>query len=252
MKKWLTFFLVFILLMQGIFINLTQFAHANQVVTAAYNRGRANNITIVQHKSGDSGSFVASFSLAFTSNVTAGNMLIYFSAATGGNSVITAATDNNSNTILNALDFNPTTPSAEIRVEYVKVSNSGSTTVTAHSTTTDRLALHIWEVSGLNATTPLDLTETGGPTTSTSQSLTTSGTTAVANELVFAGFYDRDNNASFSAGSGYSPSEFSDGGANHNSGLTEVKIVSSTGTQTATATCGSGTDNVYQIIATFK
>jgi hypothetical protein len=247
MKKPLTLFLVFILLMQGALI-----ASPGQEVRRRAMFPSSAAIVVVQHKSTDSVSLVASVNLAFTSNVTAGSVLMYICAAAGGNSILTAATDNNSNTILNATDFNPTTPSAEIRVEYVKVANSGATTATCHSTTTDRMALHIWEFSGLNASTPLDLHETFGPSTATSLSFTTAGTTAVANEVITAFFYDRDNNNSLTTGSGYSPSEFSDGGANHNSALSEVKIVSSTGTQTATATSGSGTDNKYCVVTTFK
>jgi hypothetical protein len=208
-------------------------------------------ITIVQHQSATCAA-ANTCALAFGSNNASGNLLIYVSAFNSGSTgQLSAATDSNSNTIANA-KLNDTTQGA-LRVDCVNSSNSGANTVTAHNSATQRLHIHIWEVSGMNSTacTALDASNTGIQT-ATSQSISTSAGTAHANDLVFGAFYDFTNNSSLTAGSGFNPSNFTDGGAGDESALSESKVVSSTGTQTATATCGSGTDRVLQIVIAFK
>lgn len=203
-------------------------------------------ITIVQHKS--SSNSATSISLAFSSNTGAGNLLIYAAAGNAG-VALAACTDNNSNTITNGTVL--TNGAGATRVDIVASSNAGACTVTASQSTANRMHLHIWEVSGITTSSPLDQSKTANQT-GTNQSISTSSATSVANELVMAFFYDQPNDDSLTAGSGYSPSEFTDGGAGNESALSEVKTVSSTGTQTATCTCGSSSNNINQSILTFK
>lgn len=205
----------------------------------------AAGITIVQHKSTfASGNTV---SLAFTSNITAGNTLIYVTASQD-TTPMSPATDNNSNTIVNANSVG--TGGGSIRVDYVSSANSGATTVTGTTAVgAARSYIFIWEISGLTSKT-LDKQNTGQQT-GTNQTISTVATTA-ANELVVGAFFDQPNDDSLTVGSGYGPSEFVDSGAGNESGLVEVKIVSATGVQTATCTCGSNTNIILQSITTYK
>jgi hypothetical protein len=206
----------------------------------------AQALTIVQHKS--THCVAATCALSFTSNNVAGNTLIYMCAGQESSVAMSAAIDNNSNTIVNA--NLKTTAAGAIRVDYVASANAGANQVTCGETGAIRVHIHIWEVSGLTSKV-LDQNNTGSQA-ATSQSISTSSGTTAANEIVFGFFYDQPTDDSLTAGSGYNPSEFNDGGAGNESSLSEVKIVSSTGTQTATATCGSASDAVLQSVATFK
>lgn len=223
-----------------------------QVVIGAYNKGPvSSSITVVQHQHVNTSATcnsVTSCALAFGSSVGAGHLLVYITASELGTGTLNACTDNNSNTIATALNVN--LASGSQRISYVANSNSGATTVTCTSTSAANIHLHIWEVSGTNTSTPLDVTQTGTQA-ATSQSLTSGSSTGFANEIVFGLFYDRPNNDSWTAGSGFSPSEIIDGGAGNESSMSEVKIVSSSGTQTITATCGSGANTIAQLLATF-
>lgn len=203
-------------------------------------------ISIVQHKSTHGSA--ASVSLAFSSNNAAGNLLVYAAAGNLG-TALSACTDNNANTITNGITLSG--GNGAIRVDFVASSNVGACTVTASQTSANRMHLHIWEVSGITTSSPLDKTNTGHGT-GTSQSISTTTATSVANELVFGFFYDQPNDDSLTAGSGFSPSEFSDGGSGNESSLSEVEIVSSTGVQTATCTCGASGNDVNRSILTFE
>lgn len=205
-------------------------------------------ISIVQHRSTHTNTTTTG-SLAFASNNTAGNLLLYACVEETTNN-LNAPTDNNGNTIASAIN-NQSIGNAAIRLAYVVSCNAGANTVTFTSTSACNLHIHIWEISGCDASAPLDQTRTGTSASTTTPSLATSGSTAVANELVFGMFYDRPNDDSITAGSGFSPSEFQDGGAGNESSLTEVQIVSSTGVQTVTATFGVAQVAVM-LVATFK
>jgi hypothetical protein len=180
---------------------------------------------------------------AFTSTVGSGHTLIY--AVGGAGCTPTATTDNNTNSIANALTF---VGNGSERIDTVSLSNSGSTTVTAHCNTSGQLHIHIWEVTGL--TGALDQS---GTTTQTATSLTvsTSSPTTTTNDLVFGFFFDNSNDYAFTPGSGFSPSQSTLDATDNDAALSEVKVVSSIGTQTATATIttSSAMDN---IVAAFQ
>src|SRR6266404_7234504 len=137
--------------------------------------------TTVQHRSAF-GNSVASIALAFLSNNTAGNLLVYCGAGTpvdiGGTEV---STDNNSNAILDS-GLHPTVHSqGALRLYYVKSCNGGANTVTL----TDGAAssdghLHIAEVSGCDPTAPFNASGTLVTGTSASYSVSTSGASAAS------------------------------------------------------------------------
>jgi hypothetical protein len=201
-------------------------------------------IVVVQHIS----TFCAgatSCPLAFSSSNSPGDTLIYVTGDAG--SAILAPTDNNSNTIANALTFSG---SAAERVDFVSLANSGSNIVTAHGSTSANLHIHLWEIFGL-AGKVQDASGTTTQTGSTALTVSTSGPTVVANELVLGFFVDAFNSFTYTAGSGFSPTESTVNNINTDSAFSEVKIVSLVGTQTATATL-SISDNMDNLVVTFK
>ena len=203
------------------------------------------SISVVQHRSTFANG-ATSVSLAFSSNNAAQNLLLYCAADGGGGASTNACTDNNSNTIANALTVGG---ACAQRIDYVKSSNSGANTVTANLPASGHPHLHIWEVSGCDTSAPLD--QTGSVSGSTTYSVSTSGSTTTANELVVGAFGDSTANETVTIGSGYTLSEQTNNTTGNDVYFTETKIVSSTGTQTATITA-TGTDSFSQLIATFK
>lgn len=213
----------------------------------------SSSITVVQEQKANTSSScnsVTTCSITITSSVGAGHLLVYFTAVELG-SGLNACTDttggSSQNTIATALNVN--LASGSQRISYVANSNAGSTVVTCTTTSAANIHMHVWEVSGTTTGTPLDLHESHTQT-GTAQSYTSTGSTSFANEILFGFFYDRTNDDSWTAGSGFSPSLFSDGGSGNESALSESKIISSTGTQTITATCGASV-LAAQLLVTF-
>jgi hypothetical protein len=202
----------------------------------------AAGITIVQHKS----TFCVAITctLVFPLSVAAGDQ-IYCATAANGN-VLNACTCNNSNTLVNVDSV-----AGPARLDFVSSANAGATSCTANSTATTRTYIDITETSGIAGTIDkhANATQAG-----TNQSISTGTATTAANEFVFGLLFDQPNNDSLTVVAPYTkpPAEFVDGGASNESLLVEVKIVSVIAIQTAAATCGSATNTVGQIIATFK
>ena len=210
---------------------------------AAQQHGGTGVITIVQHKS----TFCLSATtcaLAFSSSVGAGHFLIYAVAAS--DAIPTITTDNNTNSIVNDLTY---CSFCGERIDYVVSSHSGSTTVTGNVATSHNLHVHIWEISGL-AGSP-DKNGTTNQTAVTALTVSTGTATTTANELVFGLFFNTTQANTFTVGSGYGPSETTNDTSGFDALFTEVKIVSTTGVQTATATAATSS-NFDCIVATFK
>lgn len=193
---------------------------------------------IVQHR-GASSDAATSVDLAFASDNSVGNLLVYWTGDGGGGNATTAATDTNGNTIA---DINSV--SNNTRGDYVAQAVAGANTVTGHTGGT-RPRLHIWEFSG-NTSAPLDQT---GVTSSTSGSVSTSAPVSQDAEIICSVFLDA---------SGGVPSLTADGSANASellvvigSMLSQAKIVSNaSGVQTMTCG-GNGADVLQQVIGTF-
>lgn len=184
--------------------------------------------------------------LAFTSNVASGNALVAGTLSSAG--VATVPSDTRGNTWLDAVDNGQF-----LSLYYVKVGSSGGAdTVTNNPGITADIDLQIFEVSQ-QAATPLDATGSQVQNTGTTFTISTSGATAQANELVLAMFSDDTSGAiTFTAGSGYALLENTQNGASSQSTGGESKVVSSTGVQTATVTGIVGGNTWEAVIATFK
>jgi hypothetical protein len=192
--------------------------------------------TTVKHVTPGSGTLT----LAFPTNPGAGHLLVYLLSQSSG-AAVTCPTDNNGNTIATAK-----AGTTNGIICYVASSNSGATTVSKVTGGNDTF-VSIWEISlGHSATVDQSGTSTA---TSTSQTVSTSSPTTQANEISLAEFFDQSTNSSITLGSGYTGN--SDLGSSGSESMASgYKIVSATGTQTATATIGAS-DSCFNIIATF-
>ena len=200
----------------------------------------------VQHRSVFTAN-VTSTTLAFSSNVTAGNLLAYLTSDFPQASVA-AATDNNSNTIANAVSFQ--TSDGDNRMDYVASANSGATTVTGNAPSGGAtLFLHIRELTGCATVSPVRDTGTAHSSTA---SVSTAGSTSQSGDAVIAFFSDSPSADAMTVGSGYTDFEFTqDNISNNESASSEYKTATSSGTQTATIGIG-GSNTLVQTIVVFK
>lgn len=206
-------------------------------------------ITVVQHANATTATTGSSTSLsrAFPSANTAGNLLVV-AVSTYSGETISPPTDSVNNTYALAVGASRS-GNAVAAIYYAANCKGGANTVTAHISAADNVHLHIYEISGMATSAPVDVTGSNISNTATSLTVSTSGSTTSANDYVFAYFADNATPKTFTAGAGYGDTEQSE--SSGDAGFSEDKIVSSTGTQTATAT-ESGADPITALIATFK
>jgi hypothetical protein len=193
---------------------------------------------------------VSTVSCSFPSNVTAGNMIIVFGGVQFSSTFNTPTMTGETFTSWAGAPNAGTSGKGHTGVWAVNSAVGGQKQVTLTITSgTADMHLHIIEVSGA-AASPRDAqgnTEcnpcAGTPTVSTS------GATTTATDLVLAFFYDNANNRTLSAGSGYAQVAQTNNTTGGDVGFSESKTVSTTGTQTATATGNSGDVVELSIIA---
>jgi RHS repeat-associated protein len=184
---------------------------------------------------------------AFTSSTAAGNTIVVFVRVSSSTADLNTPTDTQGNTYHLAVNTYQATGARRLAIFYAFNITGGPDTVTATSTTSGtnlQIAMH--EYSGILKTAdPLDQTvgtAGAGPSNPTSGTVTTTQT----NELIFGAC--TDGVFTYTAGSGFTLREslFST-----TISATEDKIVSSTGTYSASCTQSSAT-NWIAAIATFK
>ncbi len=197
---------------------------------------------VVQHKSAFA-SAVTTVSATFASAVTAGNMILVLGgvqfASTLNTPTMTGETFTAWTSAANAGSFEK----GQTGVWATDSAAGGQTTVTLTVTGAADIHLHIVEISG-QAASPRDIQ---GNTESTTMSVSTSATTATANDLIVSYYYDNALNHTISAGSGYAQVEQSNNTSGGDVAFSESKTVSATGVQTAAASGNAG-DIVEQSI----
>jgi hypothetical protein len=101
--------------------------------------------------------------------------------------------------------------------------------------------------------TPVDQSGTAGPTSSASPSATTSSSTTQADEVSYALFIDQvgSNWTSSTAPAGYTESWEEPNGTTHEAGSAAYKVLTATGTETATFTAGASL-TWMAVIGTYK
>ena len=196
--------------------------------------------TIVQHVSAFA-SGATTVTATFASAVTAGNMIIAF----GGVGSVTPNVPTMTGETFTAWAGASITVAATDAVATWAVDSAvgGQTGVTLTASGASDMHLHIIEVHG-QAASPRDAS---GNKSSATLSVSTSGATTVAADLVLGFFFDNANNQTFTAGAGYAQVEQTNNTGGGDAGFSESKAVAATGVQTATATA-TGADTIEQII----
>ncbi|HEY4210838.1 MAG TPA: LysM peptidoglycan-binding domain-containing protein [Steroidobacteraceae bacterium] len=198
---------------------------------AALTAGGTATPAYVQGNSNDPQSPTNTVSVTFTSAQTAGHLNVIAIGWNNATSTISSVTDTAGNTY--TLAIGPTTASGNGRqsIYYAKninaaAANSNTVTVT-FSGSVPYPDLRATEYSGINTTSPLDVTKgASGSSTSTSSG---SVTTTNANDLIIAANYVA--NSTSAAGSGYTQRMIT-----ADSSIFEDRKVTSTGSYSASAT----------------
>lgn len=190
----------------------------------------------------------------FSSNVTAGNLLLC-AYNVGNGSSITSITDGPGNTWTRInTEFNDTTNGQFYGWFYAANSKAGATTLTiAHTGTLAAQSYCICEVSGVATTTPLRQSDepAGSSTTATgANALTGTSLTDTSGDFMVA-MLDVSNAATNSAGTGFTLIA-AEGGIAGATGSTAMEWKTSTGTDQATFTT-TDSGNPYMVLtALFK
>lgn len=214
-------------------------------------------VSVVQNSGKKQGNNVASASGSFASLPAAGNcVMVPISINHDPSHANTSVTDNQSNTYTKQAQMLDNKNQADLFADFSIGSPSGTFTVTVSPafTSNNYITFVLLEISGLQTTSVLDQTATANiasPATSTTVGPT--GTTAQADELVVAVLSTEtgDTNLNLTVPSGYTEIATEQNGNSLAGHQSAYKIVTATGTQSATWT-HDGTANTGSLIATFK
>jgi hypothetical protein len=223
----------------------TKASYSNSAVGSAAYTISAASIHTVQDNSGYSANGT-SVAVAFGSNVASGDVVLV-AVSTYDAETISAPTDTQGNSFTQLVTAG-TSGAAVAAIYAATAKSSAADTVTCNISSTNNIHCHIYEVSGVSAT--VDKTGTSSQA-GTALTVSTSASTANANDYVFAYFADNHTAATYTVGSGYGDTQASEDTSSGDSGFSEDKVVTATGTQTATAT-GSTTDTFVNLIVTLE
>lgn len=157
-------------------------------------------ITLVQSRAANNaGAFDGSIALAYTSNVTAGSLLVACVMGTDGTSVSGVSDGVNTWTADKTAAFNT---NVNFRTAIYSAPNAaaGATTVTASFTITCRCAIHLFEFAGAATASPADA---NNDATGNGTNPTLSVTTVGANDLIIGAVNTYDNAWTITAGTNF-------------------------------------------------
>lgn len=199
--------------------------------------------SIVQHVSGFTDN-ATTLSVSFASAVTAGNMIVALIGTSSTNTLnIPTMTGETFTAWASTLIAGG---GGQLQVYAVNSAVGGQVQVTEAVTgASQRIHIHLAEVNGQTAS-PRDAQGTNS--NFTNPTVSTSGATTNAVDIVIAFFYDQNVNATWAAGSGYAALEQTNNPNSNKSAFSEWATTSSTGVQTATATGDSTVSNVVAAI----
>jgi hypothetical protein len=208
--------------------------------------------SIVQTVTTNGGGYVNSYSKAFTSNITGGDLLV-MSLTLGSADTVGSIVDNNTNTWTLATS-SISAGNRQTLIYYVANAHSGATTVTftAGAGQYPDSALIMREYSGIATASPLDQVTSGADSAgATLHTSAASGATTVNNELVVVAGGVSNNTPTYSAGTGYGNAASQSGFDLYTSGFMEDAYITSTGSQTGTFNTVSSVQGQTSV-ATFK
>jgi len=173
----------------------------------------------------------SSNSVSFTSNPASGDLIMVAVEYTG-TLAATPVTDTLGNTFTHTGTAMTSHGSKKTTVYYAKnITGGGADAVTVSFTAATAVSeVYITEYSGINTTSPIDVT--ANATGSSSGTASASGTTTVPGDIIYA-FCFVDSSKGCTAGSGFTPRSTA------NSNLVEDETSTLAGSYTATATAGS-------------
>jgi len=211
-------------------------------------------IALVQTKQGDGGGYTNTNVQAFGSNVTAGNLIVLSITASATTNTIDSLVDSLGNTyiLIDEEDGGDRTT----WLYYAKNIAGGANTITVTYGTgqyTDSIII-AREYSGLDITTPLDVSKSDNSTTNYVNSHSTGASTATtqADELVVVAVGSSGGSSPvFTAGSGYGNLATQSGSSSGIYAGMMDKVVSATGAQTGIFD-STGYVRSQTLLATFK
>lgn len=192
--------------------------------------------------------FSSNVGIVFPGNTTTGNLVVVFVGHQSG--TVNSVTDSQSNTYTKILDRSGGLAEGSLWYAY-NITGGTTPTVTVTISSSQRLHAIAKEFSGIeNGSDPLDVFASAASTSTTNHSSGATATTAQNDELVVGMLTVGTYTGTITAGSGYGNL------VNQNTQVSgkisaEDKVVSTTGTQTATFT-SSGSASLGIAVATFK
>jgi RHS repeat-associated protein len=194
---------------------------------------------------GDANACTATSCAASMTGTNAGDLIV-LGLFVGNSTSVSSVTDTQGNTYT-LIDSSPWSSHNYVeRLYYAKNIQGGADTITVALSGSEYMELHAYDYSGLDPSSPLDVSAT--PQTGTSVTTGTSGTltTTNANDLLFA-FFHSDNDVTNTAGAGFigrtPPGD--------SCPLGEDRDVTSTGSYSATMSF-SGTADYVAFFVAFK
>jgi hypothetical protein len=204
-------------------------------------------ITLVQSTSLYNSGINLSEAKAFTSNNTAGNLII---VAIQGSAISSNPTvsDSRGNTYTKIGSVNGGGGPAYSYLYYAKNIAAGANTVTVTLNNGGDLGFHISEWSGLDTTSPVTASSTGVATSSATLWSASSLTTTAANSLLFSFGGTESSAETFTAGTNFT--KITDQPSH--SSMAQYRVVSSTGSYNSTMTVNTADSAWVVIMAAFK
>ena len=224
---------------------------ASQIATKALsitiNSSGGGSISLVQSNAIE-GTAVGSVTAAFTSNNTAGDLIVAFVRMSSTSQTV-SVTDDAGNVYADAVTQGQSTDGHQIHIWYARNIKAGANSVTAtFSSTNNHPFLAIYEYAGLSTTAPLDKTA-AAQGSSSAVSVGPTATTASANELIFVGAgFPNAWVGTVTSGSSYTLQQQDTGTSR---ATTETSVVSSPGSYTGSFSL-SASANWSAVIATFS
>lgn len=188
---------------------------------------------------------------AFTSNVTAGNMIVAIvrnkEIGSGGTADAQSVTDGLSNTYTRVVGaFIDNAQPERVELYYAKNISGGACTVTATwAAAKERRTINVYEVSGCDTTEPLEASNSG---TGTGTAISAGNVVTAGEAIIFAGMVNDDSYTGITAGTGWTGRDAADvwGEAFY-----EDRIEASGGTFTGDAT-NAASKAWAAVVAAFK
>lgn len=203
------------------------------------------SVAVVQSNNASTAGYVQTSTVATTGAVVSGNfLLLWVSTSAAALGDITGVTDTLSNTWVKVGSDRQGGRTGDWW--YVLSAAAGTPTITVTTTNYVTRAMVLRELSGVAASSPIDVSAYAAVSSSTSA--TTTATTTNANDLIVGAAGVDSTSVTFTLGSGYSNLTTA-GGGDFLSSAMESKNVTATGSQTADFTLSGSQSGISSIIA---